>query len=271
MLRSTYSRVRLSARFFSNSIVRYNHYKTLGVSPEASKAQIKSHFYQLSKKHHPDVSKDPKSREVFNAVSEAYSVLSDDRQRRAYDRKLQSQGHGSQTHNDPAGAYNGEWSAHRRRPGATYAWQRPNRTSSQSHHPNANSTWRPPPNSFGTGSHAHHHPHPHMHYDPSSFQHVQDKSAFKRRSEAFHREREKVEGISGTIRALQVMFAIMFLGMLFAPPDSSSRSGKSYTDRKIFMSASTVTAKSPTSSSDDDNLDTVDHDGRFSHHEKSRS
>ncbi|THU84747.1 DnaJ-domain-containing protein [Dendrothele bispora CBS 962.96] len=236
----------LPYRYFSSSTPCCDHYKTLGVNQEASKAQIKSHFYQLSKKHHPDVSKNPKSREIFNAVSEAYSVLSDDRQRRAYDRKLQSQRSTAHTtYNNPAAAHNGEWSAHRRRPGATHAWQHNSRTSTHPrHHPNTSSSWRPPPSSSGTSSsshHSHQNPHPNMHYDASAFHHVQDKSAFRRRNEAFYKEREKVEGISGTIRALQVMFAIMFLGMLFAPPGSSSTSSSNsrnhYTDGKSTRSS----------------------------------
>lgn len=60
------------------------HYRTLEVSKEASIDEIKAAFRRLSKETHPDVAKnaDP---ERFKRINAAASVLTDPRQRRAYD------------------------------------------------------------------------------------------------------------------------------------------------------------------------------------------
>eukprot|EP01135_Chromosphaera_perkinsii_P004437 Nk52_evm15s281 gene=Nk52_evmTU15s281 len=63
------------------------HYKVLGVDTKASQKEIKSAYYALSMKHHPDAQKEPseKSLSLFHDINEAYAILSRPKLRRQYD------------------------------------------------------------------------------------------------------------------------------------------------------------------------------------------
>ncbi len=63
-----------------------NYYKILGVSRDASAAEIKKAYRKLAVQYHPDkTSGDVKAEEKFKEVSEAYEVLSDVEKRNKYD------------------------------------------------------------------------------------------------------------------------------------------------------------------------------------------
>nr|XP_043621522.1 chaperone protein dnaJ A7A, chloroplastic-like isoform X2 [Erigeron canadensis] len=61
-------------------------YSILGVSKNASKADIKSAYRKLARSYHPDVNKEPGAEQKFKDISNAYEVLSDDEKRSIYDR-----------------------------------------------------------------------------------------------------------------------------------------------------------------------------------------
>lgn len=63
-----------------------DYYEVLGVSRTASKEEIKRAFRSLARKYHPDVSQEADADERFKEINEAYTVLSDDQKRAAYDR-----------------------------------------------------------------------------------------------------------------------------------------------------------------------------------------
>jgi len=61
-------------------------YSILGVSKNASKAELKAAYHKLARKYHPDVNKDnPSVAEKFKEISAAYDVLGDEDKRKKYD------------------------------------------------------------------------------------------------------------------------------------------------------------------------------------------
>ncbi len=62
-----------------------DHYEVLGVAREASPEEIKKAYRRLARQLHPDVNPGDDAAERFKAVTHAYDVLSDPRQREEYD------------------------------------------------------------------------------------------------------------------------------------------------------------------------------------------
>ena len=60
-----------------------DYYNVLGVDKKATKDDIKKAFRKLAHKYHPDKGNGNESK--FKEITEAYSVLSDDKKRREYD------------------------------------------------------------------------------------------------------------------------------------------------------------------------------------------
>jgi len=63
-----------------------DYYEVLGVSREASEAEVKRAYRELARKLHPDVNKEPDAAARFAEAQEAYETLSDPEKRKQYDR-----------------------------------------------------------------------------------------------------------------------------------------------------------------------------------------
>jgi len=73
-------------------MAKKDYYETLGVDKKATKDDIKKAFHKLAHKYHPD--KTSGDADKFKEVSEAYSILSDDKKRAEYDSYGQNFGGG---------------------------------------------------------------------------------------------------------------------------------------------------------------------------------
>ena len=69
----------------STPAMKEDYYSVLGVDKGASKSDIKKKYFELAKKYHPDVNKDPSAEKKFKQITEAYEVLEDDQKRQVYD------------------------------------------------------------------------------------------------------------------------------------------------------------------------------------------
>lgn len=62
-----------------------DYYEILGLGKTASKAEIKSAYRKMALKYHPDKNKATDAETKFKEINEAYSVLSDEKKKSAYD------------------------------------------------------------------------------------------------------------------------------------------------------------------------------------------
>ena len=82
-------------------------YKVLGVSKDVSEAELKKTYRKLSRKYHPDTNPgDAKAEAKFKEISEAYSVLSDKKERAEYD-QVRAMGGGARFTGGPGGFQGG--------------------------------------------------------------------------------------------------------------------------------------------------------------------
>jgi molecular chaperone DnaJ len=83
-----------------------DYYKTLGVTKGATADEIKKSYRKLARKYHPDANEgDAKAEARFKEISEAYTVLSDDKRRKEYDEARSLYGGGVRMPGSAGGNY----------------------------------------------------------------------------------------------------------------------------------------------------------------------
>jgi curved DNA-binding protein len=62
-----------------------DHYRVLGVPPDASTREIRRAYRRLARQHHPDITRQPGDGDYFTALTTAYEILHDPAKRTQYD------------------------------------------------------------------------------------------------------------------------------------------------------------------------------------------
>ncbi|KAG1136027.1 hypothetical protein G6F37_008288 [Rhizopus arrhizus] len=104
--------------FHSTSLefARKDYYHILKLNHHADKKTIKSHYYRLSKKYHPDLNpNNEEAHRMFLEINEAYAVLGNEANKRKYDNESTGQAHHF-TRPGGGGNYAHAWQFKRRAP-----------------------------------------------------------------------------------------------------------------------------------------------------------
>jgi len=92
----------LAVRCLSSVKPADDHYKVLGLPQNCTRREIKSSFFKLSKKYHPDVQQNKAAtNDEFIRICQAYEVLYDRSKRSKYDEKMLVKSHPHISKDDP--------------------------------------------------------------------------------------------------------------------------------------------------------------------------
>lgn len=80
-------------------------YEILDVDKKASASAIKRAYFELAKKYHPDTNKDPKAKDKFVEIQDAYDLLSDEGKKASYDQYGYNEN--SSAHYDDGASFHG--------------------------------------------------------------------------------------------------------------------------------------------------------------------